>query len=40
MKKNGGDEPIGVIIHIYMECHKDTPCVHILNKQKCHEMYA
>jgi hypothetical protein len=32
MKKNRGDEIIGVIIHLY----KETPCVAILNKQKCH----
>jgi hypothetical protein len=30
MKKSSGDEPIWVIIH------RETPCVAILNKQKCH----
>jgi hypothetical protein len=36
MTKNRGDEPVRVIIHVYMEMHKKTPCVDILNKQKCH----
>jgi hypothetical protein len=39
MKKNGGDEPIGVIIYIYTrKYYKRTPCVatFISNKQKCH----
>jgi hypothetical protein len=36
MKKNRGDEPVRVIIHIYVESHKETRCVAILNKQKCH----
>jgi hypothetical protein len=34
--KNKGDEPFQVIIHINMKCHKETPCVANLNKQKCH----
>jgi hypothetical protein len=35
-KKNRGDKPILVIIHICMKCHKETPCIDNLNKQKCH----
>jgi hypothetical protein len=36
MKKTRGDEPIGVVIHIYIEMSQKTPCVAIfmLNKQK------
>jgi hypothetical protein len=34
MKKNRGDEPIWVIIIYAWSCHKETPCVAILNK--CH----
>jgi hypothetical protein len=38
-EKNRGDEPIWVIIHIYMETspwkhHSETPCIAILNKEK------
>jgi hypothetical protein len=33
MEKNRRDEPIGVIIHVYMEMLQGTPCVAILNKQ-------
>jgi hypothetical protein len=38
MKKNRGDEPIVVIIHVYMEMSQETHCVAIFtpNKQKCH----
>jgi hypothetical protein len=25
-----------VTIHIYMKCHKETLCVAMLNKKKCH----
>jgi hypothetical protein len=39
-KKNGVDEPNWALIHINIEvpwkCHKATPCVANLNKQKCH----
>jgi hypothetical protein len=35
-KKNKGYEPNRAIIYINMECHKEIPCVAILNKQKCH----
>jgi hypothetical protein len=31
---NGGDKPIQVIIHTYMEDLNETPCIDILNKQK------
>jgi hypothetical protein len=35
--KNREDEPIQAIIHIYIYMYlKETPCVPILNKQKCH----
>jgi hypothetical protein len=27
------------IIHINMECLRETPCVAILNKQKCHFIF-
>jgi hypothetical protein len=42
---NRGDEPIHLIIYmcvcIYMyistwKCRRETPCIAILNKQKCH----
>jgi hypothetical protein len=38
MKKNRGDEPIGVIIHIYMEISKETlyVAIFISNKQRHH----
>jgi hypothetical protein len=38
MKKIRRDKPIGVIIHIYMEISKETPCVATFtsNKLKCH----
>jgi hypothetical protein len=38
MKKNRGDEPIGVIIHIHMEISQGNSLVvtFISNKQKCH----
>jgi hypothetical protein len=35
MKKNGGDEAVRVIIHIYMEMSEENS-VAILNKQKCY----
>jgi hypothetical protein len=38
MKKIRGGKPIGVIIHIYIDYHKETPCIatFISNKLKCH----
>jgi hypothetical protein len=38
-QKNRGDELILVIIYIYTytwKCHKETPWVDVLSKQKCH----
>jgi hypothetical protein len=33
---NGGDEPIWGTIHIFIwTCHNETPCITIINKQKC-----
>jgi hypothetical protein len=29
------DEPTQIIIHIYMEMSHETPCIAMLNKQKC-----
>jgi hypothetical protein len=38
MKKIRGDNPIGIIIHMYMERSQGNSCVapFISNKQKCH----
>jgi hypothetical protein len=36
MNKNGGDEPIGFIIHIHMELSQGNFLCSYLNKQKCH----
>jgi hypothetical protein len=33
-EKNRGDEPIQVVIYIYMEMSQETPCIAILNQQK------
>jgi phage-related protein len=34
MKKNRGDEPIRVVIHIYMKYHKETPRVPLSQTSK------
>jgi hypothetical protein len=42
MEKNRGDEPIQIIIYLYLsiyldiwKCHKEAPCIAILDQQKC-----
>jgi hypothetical protein len=39
-EKNRGDEPIRIIIHIYMEMSQGNSCIAILNKQKCHFFFC
>jgi hypothetical protein len=41
MKKIRGDKPTGVIMHIHMENHKETPYSYLyLNKLKCHFFFV